>query len=65
MAVAGDVQHIRGKPHGTRVGSQPDRRRDAGGEGVQISFWEYCKVGIPLTVLTLIFGIAWLEFVHY
>ena len=34
-------------------------------EGVAISFWEYCKVGIPLTVLTLVLGIAWLQFVHY
>jgi Na+/H+ antiporter NhaD/arsenite permease-like protein len=33
-------------------------------EGVGVSFWEYCKVGIPLTVLTLVMGIAWLEFVH-
>ena len=37
----------------------------AGREGVTISFWEYCKVGIPLTVLTLLLGIAWLQFVHY
>jgi Na+/H+ antiporter NhaD/arsenite permease-like protein len=34
-------------------------------EGVTISFWEYCKVGIPLTVLTLALGIAWLQFVRY
>ena len=34
-------------------------------EGVTISFWEYCKAGIPLTVLTLALGIAWLQFVHY
>ncbi len=34
-------------------------------ERVSVSFWEYCKVGIPLTVLTLALGIAWLEFVHY
>jgi Na+/H+ antiporter NhaD/arsenite permease-like protein len=34
-------------------------------EGVAISFWEYCKVGIPLTILTLVMGIAWLQFVHY
>ncbi|MGO8751324.1 MAG: hypothetical protein ACLQNE_35710 [Thermoguttaceae bacterium] len=34
-------------------------------ENVHISFWEYCKVGVPLTVLTLILGIAWLEFVRY
>jgi Na+/H+ antiporter NhaD/arsenite permease-like protein len=33
-------------------------------EGVIITFWEYCKVGIPLTILTLGLGIAWLELVH-
>ena len=37
----------------------------AGRDGVTISFWEYCKVGIPLTVVTLLLGIAWLQFVHY
>jgi Na+/H+ antiporter NhaD/arsenite permease-like protein len=37
----------------------------AGREGVTISFWEYCKVGIPLTILTLVWGIAWLQFVRY
>ena len=30
-------------------------------EGVTVSFWEYCKVGIPVTVLTLVMGILWLE----
>ena len=34
-------------------------------EGVFISFWEYCKVGIPLTLLTLALGIVWLKFVPY
>jgi Na+/H+ antiporter NhaD/arsenite permease-like protein len=34
-------------------------------EGVRVSFREYCKVGVPLTILTLGLGIAWLEFVHY
>ena len=34
-------------------------------DGVTISFWEYCKVGVPLTIITLIVGIAWLEFVRY
>ena len=34
-------------------------------ESVRISFWEYCKAGVPLTILTLILGIAWLEFVRY
>ena len=34
-------------------------------EGITVSFWEYCKVGVPLTLLTLVLGIAWLQFVHY
>ena len=34
-------------------------------EGVFISFWEYCKVGVPLTLLTLALGIVWLKFVPY
>jgi Na+/H+ antiporter NhaD/arsenite permease-like protein len=29
-------------------------------EGVAISFWEYCWVGIPVTILTLALGIGWL-----
>jgi Na+/H+ antiporter NhaD/arsenite permease-like protein len=38
---------------------------NAAREGVPVSFWEYCKVGVPLTLLTLALGIAWLQFVHY
>lgn len=34
-------------------------------EGVSVNFWEYCKAGIPVTLLTLTLGIAWLRFVHY
>ncbi len=30
-------------------------------DGVEISFWEYFKVGAPLTVLTLIVGILFLR----
>ena len=33
--------------------------------GVTISFWEYSKVGIPVTILTLSLGIIWLRFVNY
>ncbi|HLK12729.1 MAG TPA: anion transporter [Candidatus Binatia bacterium] len=28
--------------------------------GVSVSFWEYCRVGAPLTLLTLALGVAWL-----
>jgi Na+/H+ antiporter NhaD/arsenite permease-like protein len=38
---------------------------NASREGVIVSFWDYCKVGMPLTILTLLFGIAWLELVPY
>jgi Na+/H+ antiporter NhaD/arsenite permease-like protein len=30
-------------------------------EGVEIGFWEYCRIGIPVTLLTLGFGILWLQ----
>jgi Na+/H+ antiporter NhaD/arsenite permease-like protein len=32
-------------------------------EGVKISFFEYLKVGVPLTIITLIVGIVWLSVV--
>jgi Na+/H+ antiporter NhaD/arsenite permease-like protein len=34
-------------------------------EGVAISFTEYSKVGIPVTIATLALGIAWLELVAF
>ncbi len=34
-------------------------------EGVVISFWDYLKVGVPVTVATLAVGITWLRLVHY
>jgi hypothetical protein len=33
-------------------------------EGVCISCWDYCKVGVTLTVLTLLLGIAGMEWVR-
>jgi Na+/H+ antiporter NhaD/arsenite permease-like protein len=30
---------------------------------VTISFWEYCRVGIPTTILTLALGIGWLALI--
>ena len=33
--------------------------------GTELSFGEYLKVGIPLTVTTLAVGVAWLSLVHY
>lgn len=29
-------------------------------EGVVIGFWTYFKIGAPLTLLTLLFGVWWL-----
>ncbi len=34
-------------------------------EGVLVGFWDYCRAGLPLTVTTLIAGMAWLRFVPY
>jgi Na+/H+ antiporter NhaD/arsenite permease-like protein len=30
---------------------------------ITISFWEYCRAGIPVTILTLILGIGWLMWI--
>jgi Na+/H+ antiporter NhaD/arsenite permease-like protein len=29
-------------------------------EGVDVSFWDYCRVGLPVTLLTIALGAAWL-----
>jgi Na+/H+ antiporter NhaD/arsenite permease-like protein len=34
-------------------------------EGVAIGFWDYCRVGVPVTLLTLLLGAAWLAFARY
>jgi Na+/H+ antiporter NhaD/arsenite permease-like protein len=34
-------------------------------EGVHISFWDYCKAGVPITICTLALGIGWLMLVRY
>jgi Na+/H+ antiporter NhaD/arsenite permease-like protein len=33
--------------------------------GTELSFLEYLKVGVPLTVLTILVGVAWLALVRY
>jgi Na+/H+ antiporter NhaD/arsenite permease-like protein len=33
--------------------------------GTELGFVEYLKVGVPVTVLTTLAGIAWLALVHY
>ena len=37
----------------------------ARGEGTTITLWDYCRVGVPVTLVTLAIGIAWLRFVPY
>lgn len=34
-------------------------------EGVEVSFWEYCRAGVPVTVLTIAIGVGWLKYVRY
>ncbi len=34
-------------------------------EGVTIGFWDYCRVGVPVTLLTVVGGAAWLAVVPY
>jgi Na+/H+ antiporter NhaD/arsenite permease-like protein len=31
---------------------------------VRITFWDHCRVGIPLTVLSLVVGAAWLAWIR-
>ena len=33
--------------------------------GTALGFVEYLKVGVPLTVLTTLVGVAWLALTHY
>ncbi|OWK35602.1 SLC13 family permease [Fimbriiglobus ruber] len=34
-------------------------------EGISISLMDYCRVGVPVTLVTLLVGVAWLRFVPY
>jgi Na+/H+ antiporter NhaD/arsenite permease-like protein len=34
-------------------------------EGVTIGFWDYCRVGTPVTLLTLLLGAGWLALATY
>jgi Na+/H+ antiporter NhaD/arsenite permease-like protein len=31
---------------------------------VQVGFWDYIRVGFPITLLTLLFGVVWLAIVR-
>jgi len=32
---------------------------------IEIGFWDYFRVGLPITIATLVFGSVWLAFLHY
>ncbi len=34
-------------------------------EKIEISFWDYFKAGFPVTLVTLLLGVAWLSFARY
>jgi Na+/H+ antiporter NhaD/arsenite permease-like protein len=34
-------------------------------EGTDLGFFEYLKVGVPLTIATTLAGVAWLSLTHY
>jgi Na+/H+ antiporter NhaD/arsenite permease-like protein len=34
-------------------------------EGATIGLGDYCRVGVPVTLLTLLLGVVWLEWVPY
>jgi Na+/H+ antiporter NhaD/arsenite permease-like protein len=33
-------------------------------EGVEVSLWDYCRVGVPVTAVTLMVGAAWLTWLR-
>lgn len=37
----------------------------AGKEGVNIGFWDYCRIGIPVTSIALLIGAGWLALARY
>jgi hypothetical protein len=47
----------RRQPHVGRIGREPDRRAAGADAWGRHRFLEYFKVGAPLTVLTILFGI--------
>ena len=67
LAGAGDVEHPGRQPDDAGLRGQPDRRRaPATAPGVEPGFGEFLKVGIPLTVLTRLAGVAWMAvIIHY
>ena len=34
-------------------------------EGAELGFFEYLRVGLPLTIVTTLVGVAWLMLTHY
>jgi Na+/H+ antiporter NhaD/arsenite permease-like protein len=33
--------------------------------GTELGFWEYLKVGVPLTLVTTLIGVGWLSLARY
>ena len=46
--------------HPRRLGRQSHRRAARRAAGVTIGFWTYFKIGAPVTVVTILFGVWWL-----
>ena len=62
VADARHVEHARRQPDARRIDRQPDRpRRRARGTGWRSRSGSICKVGVPVTLLTLLFGMWWLS----
>jgi len=36
----------------------------ARGQGVNLSFREYLRAGVPITIATLVVGVLWLSLLH-
>jgi len=34
-------------------------------EVTRITFWDYMRIGVPVTILTITVGLLWIRFVHY
>ena len=56
-----DERNLGRQSHPSRLGCQPHRSERARAAGIEISFWAYCRAGIPITISTLALGAWWLS----